>query len=212
MNAPRFNRDFVKAALIERAEDLFRDAWGEPERATGKEWRAKGSSAVAMIMQGPKRGLWTDHRTGEGGDLFALIAVNILGLPDAKADFPRVLAAAAAWSGLSPDTVPDLKVTERKRAERDRAAQIEAKAEAAAKADLITTITTQAQPVAGTPAGAYLTRRGIETLPAHGLAYAPPLRPKKGLLNPHRAALIAHLRNRGKIKHPPFNLRPILQP
>lgn len=191
MNAPRFNRDFVKAALIERAEDLFRDAWGEPERATGKEWRAKASNAVAMTMRGPGRGLWTDHRTGEGGDLFDLVAVAMLDLPKAGADFPRVLAAAAAWAGLSPDTVPDLKAMERKRAERDRAAQIEAEAEAAAKADLIATITERAAPIAGTPAEAYLKCRGIDALPTHGLAYTPPLRPQKGLLNPHRAALIA---------------------
>jgi len=200
MNAPRFNRDFVKAALIERAEDLFRDAWGEPERAAGKEWRAKASSAVAMIMRGPDRGLWTDHRTGEGGDLFDMIAVNRLGLPKAGTDFPRVLAAAAAWAGLSPDTVPDLKVMERKRAERDRAAQIEAKAEAAAKVDLIATITGRAQPIEGTPAEAYLKRRGIEALPAQGLAYAPPLRPQKALLHPRHAALIAWATDdRGKI-------------
>lgn len=190
MNAPRFNRDFVKAALIERAEDLFRDAWGEPERAAGKEWRAKASSAVAMIMRGPDRGLWTDHRTGEGGDLFDLVAVAMLGLPKAGADFPRVLTAAAAWAGLSPDTVPDLKAMERRKAERDRAAEIEAKAEAAAKADLITTITGQAQQIAGTAAEAYLKRRGIKALPTHGLAYAPPLRPQKGLLSPRHAALI----------------------
>lgn len=191
MNGPRFNRDFVKAALIERAEDLFRDAWGEPERTAGKEWRSKASSAVAMIMRGPDRGLWTDHRTGEGGDLFDLVAVAMLGLPKAGADFPRVLTTAAAWAGLSSDHVPDLKAIERRKAERDRAAEIEAKAETAAKADLIATITGQAQPIAGTPAEAYLKRRGIEALPTHGLAYAPPLRPQKGLLSPRRAALIA---------------------
>lgn len=191
MTAPQFNRDFVKGALIERAEDLFRNAWGEPERAAGREWRAKASSAVAMIMRGPDRGLWTDHRTGEGGDLFDLVAVAMLGLPKARADFPRTLATAAAWAGLSPDTAPDLKAMERKRAERDRAAEIEAKAEAAAKADLVGTITKQAQTIAETPAEAYLKRRGVEVLPTQGLAYAPPLRPQKGLLSPRRAALIA---------------------
>lgn len=200
MNAPRFNRDFVKAALIDRAGDLFREVWGEPEQAAGREWRAKASNAVAMIMQEPDRGLWTDHRTGDGGDLFDLIARQFCGLDHAKSDFPRVLGAAAAWAGLSPDAEIDREALKRRKADRDRTAQIEARAEADAKAALIELIKDHAQAAPGTPAEAYLKRRGIDALPAHGLAYAPPLRPQKALLHPRHAALIAWaIDDRGKI-------------
>lgn len=191
MNAPRFNRDFVKAALIDRAEDLFREVWGEPERAAGREWRAKASSAVAMIIRGPDRGLWTDHRTGDGGDLFELIARQFCGLDRAKSDFPRVLGAAAAWAGLSPDAEIDREALKRRKADRDRTAQIEAEAEADARAELVELIKDHAQAAPGSPAETYLKRRGIDALPAHGLAYAPPLRPQKALLHPRHAALIA---------------------
>lgn len=190
MTAPRFNRDFVKAALLDRTEELFRAVWGEPVRAAGKEWRAKSSSALAMTMQGPKRGVWTDHRTGEGGDLFDLIAVNMLGLASAGDDFPRVVKEAAAWAGLSADHVPDLKALEQAKAKRDRAAQIEAEQEAKAKAALVELIKASAQKIEGTPAQAYLNRRGLHTLPAQGMAYAPPLKPRKGLLHHSYAALV----------------------
>ena len=190
MTAPRFNRDFVKAALIERAEDLFRAAWGEPVRAAGKEWRAKSSNALAMTMQGPKRGVWTDHRTGEGGDLFDLIAVNMLGLASAGDDFPRVLKEAAGWAGLSADHVPDLKALEQAKAKRDRAAQIEAEQEAKSKAALIELIKASAQSIEGTPAQAYLNGRGLHSLPPQGIAYAPPMKPSRGLMHHSYAALV----------------------
>lgn len=187
----RFDREFVKAVLIDRAEDLFRDVWGEPERAAGREWRTKASNAVAMVMQGPNRGLWTDHRTGEGGDLFELIARQFCGLDHAKSDFPSVLTAAAAWAGLSPDANLNRETLRRRKADRDRVTQIKARAETDAKAALVELIKNHAEDAAESPAEAYLKRRGIEALPAQGLAYAPPLRPQKGLFNPHHAALIA---------------------
>lgn len=191
MNAPRYDHEFVKAALIDRAEDLFRDAWGEPERATGKEWRAKSSSARAMAMKGPDRGLWTDHRTGNGGDIFDLIAVEFCGLEKAKNDFPRVIREAVAWAGLSPDAKPDLSELHRKRAQREQDTKIAQAEEARDRATLIEMIQDRAQKVAGTPAEAYLNRRGVETLPETGLAYAPRLKPHKGLMHPGYDALIA---------------------
>jgi len=190
MTAPRFNRDFVKAALIERSEELFQAAWGSPVRAAGREWRAKSSNALSMIMQGPKRGLWTDHRTGEGGDLFDLIAVNITGLARAADDFPRVLKDAAGWAGLSADHKPNRGNAIRRKANENIAARIEAEEATKAKAALVELITNSAQGIEGTPAQAYLNHRGLHTLPPQGVAYAPPLKPSKGLMHPSYAALI----------------------
>lgn len=191
MNDAPLSRDFVKAALVERAEDLFRAVWGEPERAAGKDWRARSSSALSMVMRGPDRGLWTDHRTGNGGDVFDLIAIEFCGLERAKNDFPRVMREAAAWAGLSPDAEPDLAELKRKRAQQDRDAQIAQAEETRDRAALIWMIRDRAQQVGGTPAEAYLKRRGIETLPETGLAYAPLLKPHRGLMHPGYGALIA---------------------
>lgn len=200
MSGARVTRDRVKNVLIDQAEELFRQVWGEPVRAAGREWRAKAASAVVMIMQGPDRGLWTDHRSGEGGDLFDLIAIQMLGLTKAGADFPRVLATAATWAGLSPDAEIDRETLKRRKADRDHTAQIEAKAEADAKAALVELIKDRAQTAAGSAAEAYLKRRGIDAMPPHGLAYVPPLKPQKGLLHPSYAALIAWAKDgRGKI-------------
>lgn len=65
----------LRAALIHRAADLAEALLGKPNAAikckNEKRWGRKGSMAVAVA--GPKAGLWADHETGDGGDLFALI-------------------------------------------------------------------------------------------------------------------------------------------
>src|SRR6056297_2213395 len=93
----------VRAALNERAEEIFRTCWGEPERQRAAEWRVKGQTSRSMVMRGAKRGLWHDHKAGTGGSLLDLVAVEMLGLATARQDFPRVLEEAARFCGLSPD-------------------------------------------------------------------------------------------------------------
>ncbi|HGP4740431.1 TPA: hypothetical protein ACLNH1_003726, partial [Vibrio cholerae O1] len=56
--------------------------------------------SLEIVLDGDKAGLWTDRATGDGGDIFALIAAH-LGT-DAHADFRRVLDAATELLGRAP--------------------------------------------------------------------------------------------------------------
>jgi putative DNA primase/helicase len=58
--------------------------------------------SLEVVLDGEKAGLWTDRATGDGGDIFALIAAS-LGL-HVHADFPRVLEKAAELLGLAHST------------------------------------------------------------------------------------------------------------
>lgn len=91
---PAFS-EAVKVAAIDRAEELFRLAWGEPHKTAKRQWRARDSSARAMWMQGPKRGKWHDFKSGAGGDILEFVAVEFCGLSSARDDFPSRLARAA---------------------------------------------------------------------------------------------------------------------
>ena len=53
--------------------------------------------SLEVVLDGEKAGLWTDRATGDGGDIFDLIAAH-LGI-DVHADFPRVLARGADLLG-----------------------------------------------------------------------------------------------------------------
>ena len=48
-----------------------------------------------MHIRGPKRGVWFNHSSDEGGDLFDLVAIVFCNLPNSKADFPKVLEEVA---------------------------------------------------------------------------------------------------------------------
>jgi phage/plasmid primase-like uncharacterized protein len=181
--------DTVKEAAIDRAEELFRLAWGEPERPAAKQWRARDSSARAMWMQGPKRGRWHDFKSGAGGDVLELVAVEFCGLSSAKDDFPRVLEEAARLCGIAKDTAPNLAQLEARKAERQRAAESATEAEDAKRAATVTGLQDRATEAAESPAAAYLSGRGIDSLPARGLAYLPPV-PGLPVLHPHRPALV----------------------
>ncbi|MGD7196343.1 phage/plasmid primase, P4 family, partial [Ralstonia pseudosolanacearum] len=54
--------------------------------------------SLEIVLDGEKAGLWTDRATGDGGDVFAVIA-GTLGV-DVHAEFPKVLARAADLLGL----------------------------------------------------------------------------------------------------------------
>jgi putative DNA primase/helicase len=53
--------------------------------------------SLEIVLTGEKAGLWTDRATGEGGDVFELIALHY-GL-DTRTAFPAVMEAAAGLLG-----------------------------------------------------------------------------------------------------------------
>jgi phage/plasmid primase-like uncharacterized protein len=186
---PGLDRDTVKFALEGRAEDLFRQAWGDPEKSSGKGWRARSSSARSMVMRGAKRGQWFDHKAALSGDILDFFAVELCGLSKANDDFPRVMREAAAYCGLSDGTGPDLDAMRARKAAQDAEGAKQAARETQSKAALVKALQARAEPLVGSPAAAYLASRGIHALPEMW-SYLPPV---QGLdvLSPHRPALVA---------------------
>ena len=179
----------IRQALSDRAEDLFRLVWGEPARASGRDWRARESSARSMVMQGPKRGQWFDHTAGTGGDLLDLVAIELCGLNSARDDFPRVLHEAAAFCGIANDASLDLSALMGRKAEREAKSALEAAAKAQSDAQLVKALQARSEPLSGSPAASYLASRGIDVMP-EGWSYLPPIH-GLGVMHPHRPALVA---------------------
>lgn len=184
-------RDTVREALLSNAEGIFRQFIGEPHKPAAPEWRKEGRSSFAMKMRGPERGLWTDHKSGEGGDLIDLIAQEGMGLSKPYgSDFPEVLQEAAKWAGVSETETLDRTVLDQRRAERDKAAEQEEATQRAARQTLVQRIADMVRPVKGSPAAQYLASRGITKLPAFGLGYLSPLPPTQGIAGPEHPALV----------------------
>lgn len=179
----------TKEALTDQAESLFRDAWGEPEKPSARNWRARASSAQWMAMHA-QRGRWFDHKAGHGGDILDFFAVHFCGLSRANDDFTRVLAEAASWAGIDAAEPFDRATLEARQAARRIEAERVEKTETRAKAATVAELRQQAQPMPGSPATAYLAGRGIapESWP-ETVAYLPPVKACKGVLHPDRDAL-----------------------
>lgn len=161
----KLDRDTVTAALLDRAEELFRDLLGEPQRAASKDWRPKGNPSLSCAMRGERRGQWHDFATGEGGDLLELVAVHLCGLPKAASDFPKVLETAANWCGIAHGVV-DRSELDRRCAAREAKAAAEDAEDARRKAEVVAAIYNRMKPVTGTPAEVYLRSRGITSFPS----------------------------------------------
>ncbi|HEX2528242.1 MAG TPA: toprim domain-containing protein, partial [Geminicoccus sp.] len=63
----------LRAALINRTEDLAVHLLGQRSGHTSTGWRWGSKGSLDVVLRGPKRGLWYDHEAGEGGDLLKLI-------------------------------------------------------------------------------------------------------------------------------------------
>ena len=71
----RLTKEAVRDALLDRAEDLFRDLLGEPQRPGASDWRTRAAPETSMAMRGEKRGQWLTFATGERGDLLDLVLI-----------------------------------------------------------------------------------------------------------------------------------------
>ena len=111
--------DTVKEATRDSADALFRAVWGEPVRASARQWRARDSSAHSMAISGPNRGQWYDFSAGFGGDILDFVAVHFCDLSRARDDFGRVIDEAARFCGLSLDKPVDLNGLQARKAARD---------------------------------------------------------------------------------------------
>lgn len=99
-------RDQIRSDLIARLESVLFSMFPAGKKRRGKfltgDVLGSPGDSLELVLEGDKAGLWTDRATGDGGDIFDLIAAH-LGV-DAHTDFPRVLEAAADLVGRAPST------------------------------------------------------------------------------------------------------------
>ncbi|TMS59842.1 hypothetical protein MW7_000385 [Imbroritus primus] len=96
-------RDEIRAELIARLESVLTTMFPAGKKRRGKfligDVLGSPGDSLEVVLEGEKAGLWTDRATGDGGDIFALIAAY-LGA-NVHTDFPRVLDEAADLLGRS---------------------------------------------------------------------------------------------------------------
>jgi putative DNA primase/helicase len=91
----------IRTALSDQLALLVLDIWPSGKRRQNKylvgDVMGGPGDSLELLLSGPKAGLWTDRATGEGGDIFDLIAryysLNV------QTQFPQVLEKAKDWLG-----------------------------------------------------------------------------------------------------------------
>ncbi|RTW74503.1 hypothetical protein DZA07_31300 [Pseudomonas aeruginosa] len=101
-------REAVRAALLARLEAVLFTLFPAGRTRRGKfvigDVLGSPGDSLEVVLDGDKAGLWTDRATGEGGDVFDLIAAHH-GL-DTHTEFHRVLEAAADLTGRARPVAP----------------------------------------------------------------------------------------------------------
>ena len=97
-------REAIRAELLARLESLLTTLFPAGKKRGGKffigDVLGSPGDSLEVVLDGDKAGLWTDRATGDGGDIFALLAAHF-GI-NAHTDFPRVLDAATELLGRAP--------------------------------------------------------------------------------------------------------------
>ncbi len=96
-------REELRADLLARLESVLFTLFPAGKKRRGKfligDVLGSPGDSLEVVLDGDKQGLWTDRATGDGGDIYALIAAHLC--IDVLHDFPRVLDAAADLLGRS---------------------------------------------------------------------------------------------------------------
>jgi putative DNA primase/helicase len=99
-------REAIRTELLARLDGLLATLFPAGKKRRDKfligDVLGSPGDSLEIVLAGDKAGLWTDRATGDGGDVFTLIAAH-LGI-DAHADFQRVLDAATELLGRAPAT------------------------------------------------------------------------------------------------------------
>lgn len=95
-------RERIRSLLLERLDSVLAILFPAGKKRRNKfvigDVHGNPGDSLEIVLDGEKAGLWTDRATGDGGDVFAVIAGN-LGV-DVHTQFPQVLARAADLLGL----------------------------------------------------------------------------------------------------------------
>ncbi|MFQ6308681.1 phage/plasmid primase, P4 family [Lysobacter capsici] len=96
----------TRTALLQRLQSVLTALFPKGKARRGKftvgDVAGTVGDSLEVELAGDKAGLWKDHASGEGGDVFDLIAAHY-GL-DARRDFAKVLDHANALLGLAPES------------------------------------------------------------------------------------------------------------
>ncbi len=98
---PDTERDQIRAELIVRIEGVLFALFPAGKKRKGKfvvgDVLGSPGDSLEVVLDGEKAGLWTDRATGDGGDIFDLIAAH-LGI-DVHTGFPTVMMHAGELLG-----------------------------------------------------------------------------------------------------------------
>lgn len=98
------NRDAIRDALLARLNSVLPLLLPAGKVRRGKflvgDLLGSPGDSLEVVLSGDKAGLWTDRATGDGGDIFDLVAAH-LGV-NITTDFGRVLEHAAGLVGSTP--------------------------------------------------------------------------------------------------------------
>jgi putative DNA primase/helicase len=107
-------RDAIRADLLARLESVLMTLLPAGKKSGQKylvgDVLGSPGDSLEVSLKGETAGLWHDHATGEGGDIFDLIAAHH-GL-DTQADFARVLEVAGQLVGRATSHPPKRKKPE----------------------------------------------------------------------------------------------------
>jgi putative DNA primase/helicase len=142
--------ELVRAGLVARAPEVAIALVGEPNRglSSKRELRFGRHGSMALVITGPKAGLWHDHEIGDGGDMLALV------MRERRVGFADAVDYAAGLLALPRQEWP----RDVRQARQDKPAA----AEAPDMRECARCIWQASQAIEGTPAQAYLQNRGLE--------------------------------------------------
>jgi putative DNA primase/helicase len=150
MNAGALDATALRSALSGRAAELAINLLGDHNRgmSSKREMRFGRHGSLAVVITGPKAGMWHDHQSGAGGDMIALI------LRERGRGFRDAIVYAEQFVGQAPRQRASMVRTEAPDADVERNRRIALE------------IWGQAGTLAGTLARRYLDGRGIAELPS----------------------------------------------
>jgi len=97
-------RESLRTDLVARMDSILATLFPAGKKRKGKfligDVLGSPGESLEVVLDGEKAGLWTDRATGDGGDIFDLIAAYLS--VDAHTDFPRVMQHAADLLGQAP--------------------------------------------------------------------------------------------------------------
>ena len=101
-------RDGLRADLLSRLELVLTSLFPAGKKRRGKfligDVLGSPGDSLEVVLDGDKAGLWTDRATGQGGDIFDLLAAHF-GL-SVRTQFAQLLEQAASLLGRVPVGVP----------------------------------------------------------------------------------------------------------